>query len=128
MLIMTSAIGKFTFDEGASLSLAKIIRDGVTSQIMFPKPREPRIETVEQAQAYARSWESNLVAGIQFDLEFNEVGNSMILETKLRELAHQGRVTARTMEELVVRFQVTVSYVRQMLKVYRGQKRVEAVV
>ena len=71
-ITLTSKIGKFTFDEDTSLSIAKLVRDTVTGQWLSPKDREPELYCIEDAYTFIGQHQSDIVNRVQFELELHE--------------------------------------------------------
>lgn len=121
MLVMTCAIGKFTFEPDTSLSLAKLVRDSITAQLLAPKPREIRINSVEDAHNFVRAMDSDLVSRIGFDLELNEFAKDQILYLRVRDFAASSRLTGRVLKELAKSFELTLPEVMALLNKVRRE-------
>lgn len=95
-IVMTSAIGKFTFDAGTTRTLAKLVRDAVTGEVLAPKQRGMVVHTEEDATKFVRAYESDLVSRVQFKVEFNDSVEGVLIErlaANVGGLADQARTT-----------------------------------
>lgn len=127
IIIMTSAIGKFTFAEDTPLSHAKIVRDGVTSQVLAPKQKQQELKSIGDIYNYVRSWETELISKVDFDLELNEVGEKALLKNMLQPMTHwrvngkqQMRLFEQKMREIADRFAMNVDQVKAFLVALRS--------
>lgn len=66
--VLTSRLGRFTFDGKTKLSLAKVIRDAVTGQFFNPKPNEVAVTDEDSAGKFVRAM-AGPASDIQFALE-----------------------------------------------------------
>ena len=70
IMILTSKLGRFEFDDTVLLSHAKLIRDTVMGQWFSPRPGSKTLHTVDEALEFMRQHPTNLIAGITFDIKF----------------------------------------------------------
>lgn len=117
-LILTCKIGKFTFEEGTPLSLAKLVRDTVMGQMLAPKSRERIIDNEDDAYAFIRSSDSALISRVAFELELSDHVKTHIFESRIKALAAQASVTSNEISALSKAFNVTFEEAKRVFRYY----------
>lgn len=67
-MILTSPVGRFTFDDGVPISHCKIVRDSVVGAILSPPEGTPRIKTEQEAYGYVRDSFGQVLSDVTFVL------------------------------------------------------------
>lgn len=106
-VLMTCKIGRFTFDRSTSLSIRKLVRDTVMGQMLNPKQREMTVETADDAYSFIRASDSQLIAGVDFELELTQDVLAAQFERGIRDLAEASRVTAMDIKQLAAQFRLS---------------------
>lgn len=125
-IIMTSAVGTFTFDAGTKLSQAKVVRDAITAQMLKTNPRWMEIENVEDAYRFIRNYEGDVISRIQFHLTLHPELNERLLEVKLRDFAKQAKVTAGMVHGLAEKFGKTAKEIWTGVALMKGYEEAAA--
>lgn len=114
-IIMTSAIGKFKFEDNVLLSSAKLVRDSIVGQMLAPKQRSMRVETEEDAYAFIRAYESDVISKVVFELDLSNNGETAVFQRALLDLVEASRVTSRQVDNLAETFNITKTAVWKMI-------------
>lgn len=118
-MVMTSAVGKFTFEDDVQLSHAKLVRDSVVGQMLAPKTRTMRVETEDEAYAFIRAYESDVISKIAFELELSFTGEKAAFQRAVLDLSRYSRVTSRQVLEMAKKFEMASVTIFDMIAVLR---------
>jgi hypothetical protein len=65
-MVFTTAVGRFTFDEGTPMSHCKIVRDAVIGGVLSPPEGTRKLKTPQEAYDYVRDAFGHVLSDVTF--------------------------------------------------------------